>query len=820
MGRVSLQPVPDVEGWVSGLIRRARSALQAAVSRRFGVQEPIMHFFAPRARVRRAACYGLMLLAFSGVARSQPATFLVGSDVCDFSSIQSAIDAAAAHPGPDFIRIATNATYTAQALKINNQELTITGGYPTCASANPPAGARTIISGAGGAADSVVEFDGSGFLHLFNLHISDGDETNDGHGGGVDFSGAGTLSLFNAEVSGNRAGYGGGIAFYGEEFEDSTLFIYQNVLVQNNSAVNSGGGIRISGDAQLIMRAPDSAIVGNVAQGTASDTGYGGGIQILPPASAHIGSPGHGSSGVVAFNRAKYGGGIAVSARDDGDEHGYALLYTLDPQKPVRVHDNIASVAGGGMFANVNADVGPVRRETTAICAFEFRIDHNQAPDGAAVFLDSQFALGQAYGARLMLNVPDQSFPPDCGVDSLPPYAIAQNCAPGVTCNSIDNNIVRQANGQAASGAVIAMREDVNVVARRVRFVDNLATDVMRGLTTRNFQLYDCLIARNTLGARVIATDGPARIENCTIVDNALGQSDVLGLTGAVALVDNIIWQPGHFSLGSAHGALEGGYILTNDPNSVQPLIATDRAPRFIDPGGGDYRLRAASPAVDFAPSRGGVDLELATRDRDLPNINAHGRRDLGAFERSSLGPLVLNASFNTNVVHWSVVTPAVSNFDPNENAPTSPAGGAMNFHWENTPVAQARVVSRAQCLHLPIAGTYRLDGAARTTGGTAVSGQAAVLHWALRRNGSEACNGGPIDLQGDVRLATGTAWTRAGVPAEIALAPEHWTPNSSLEISLVMVATGLTFPPGMHGWFDDITLTLDGNEIFSDGFE
>ncbi len=89
-----------------------------------------------------------------------------------------------------------------------------------------------------------------------------------------------------------------------------------------------------------------------------------------------------------------------------------------------------------------------------------------------------------------------------------------------------------------------------------------------------------------------------------------------------------------------------------------------------------------------------------------------------------------------------------------------------------------------------------------------------------MRRNGGESCNSGPVDLQGEVRLASGTAWTRAPTSAVIPVAFDDWTPNSAIEISLVMIATGLTFPPGMHGWFDDVVLTLNTNELFSDSFE
>ena len=45
---------------------------------------------------------------------------------------------------------------------------------------------------------------------------------------------------------------------------------------------------------------------------------------------------------------------------------------------------------------------------------------------------------------------------------------------------------------------------------------------------------------------------------------------------------------------------------------------------------------------------------------------------------------------------------------------------------------------------------------------------------------------------------------------------------GSSITISTVMVGKGLTPPPGMHGWFDDISLTFatTTSEIFANGFE
>ena len=204
------------------------------------------------------------------------------------------------------------------------------------------------------------------------------------------------LTLQGVVVGQNRAGFGGGISF--EALGAGAALSFANdVVVQNNLAARSGGGIRISGDARLFMIAPDSTVTGNEALGNVADSGYGGGIQVVAPSRALIGSPGFGNIGAVAFNRAKFGGGIAVTARDDGDSDGTsAVLFTTDPLRPVRVHGNVASIAGGGAYLSENNDIDST--EETALCAYEFRIDDNRAPEGAAFFLDTD-------NARLSLRV-------------------------------------------------------------------------------------------------------------------------------------------------------------------------------------------------------------------------------------------------------------------------------------------------------------------------------------------------------------------------------------------------------------------------------
>lgn len=755
----------------------------------------------------------LLLLACASGARAD--TYTVGNDTCSFTSIQNAVNAAQGHAGPDSIRIANNRTYEAQAIKIGSQELTITGGFATCASTT--ASGTTLISGLGGAADSVIEVTGNATVSLRGLRISDGDETNAGIGGGIDFEGSGTLSLQNVVVSNNRAGYGGGIAFEAS----GTLVIGSDVVVQNNVAANSGGGVRVGGAAMLRMVSPRSTVIGNEALGQADDSGYGGGIQVLTPADAEIASPGFVNFGAVAFNRAKYGGGIALSvtgAADDGDDTS-ALLYSIDQDHPVRVHDNIASVLGGAAFLDLENDTLKPRTVRTFLCAWESRFDHNQAPQGGAFYLDSEFQLGEAASAELYLNSPG------CGVGGFPPAPAAVRCAAGVACNRVDGNAVAQANGGAASGALFELRADAVFHADRTAFLDNAGDDVIHGLSTETgsgLVLKNCLFARNVVAGRVIAVNLKAYIRNCTIADNTIGLSDVLSLTGDTELFDSIVWQPGKATLGA--GSPTGDYVLTNDPGSLPSAFqTTSLPPRFIDAANGDYRLRAASPAIDFGLAEPTVprDLDNQPHDRELPNANAFGARDLGAYERQSLAPLVLNDAFATDLRSWDVVTAAVSAFDASENAPGS-TGGAMSFDWINDPVFVGRVTSRSQCIHLPLAGTYRLDGYARTTGSTQVSGQRALLHWDLRLDGGEACTSGPVASGGDVSITGGTAWVSSAAPSNIVVPAAQWTRNSSITISTVMIATGLTPPPGMHGWFDGISLTFlpTGGDVFNDGFE
>jgi hypothetical protein len=133
--------------------------------------------------------------------------------------------------------------------------------------------------------------------------------------------------------------------------------------------------------------------------------------------------------------------------------------------------------------------------------------------------------------------------------------------------------------------------------------------------------------------------------------------------------------------------------------------------------------------------------------------------------------------------------------------------------------VIAARVTARTQCVALPVPGTYLLNGFARTTGSPIPNNrQTALLHWRLHRSDDPTCTG-PDDLRGDVIITNGSAWIESSSPAAIAIPPATFATHRFVSISTVMQTNSPT-PRSLKGWFDRIQLTLEGPDIFRDGFE
>src|SRR5689334_21456746 len=122
-------------------------------------------------------------LSFVGAVSSVHATaiFAVGTGTgCGYATIQQAVDAERTYAGSnDIIYVSRtpdpNSDYTAQAIYIHDQSLTIIGGVDNCNDYTPSG--TTSISGYGGAAASVITIRGNNTnVHLSYLTVTQGDE--------------------------------------------------------------------------------------------------------------------------------------------------------------------------------------------------------------------------------------------------------------------------------------------------------------------------------------------------------------------------------------------------------------------------------------------------------------------------------------------------------------------------------------------------------------------------------------------------------------------------------------------------------------------
>ena len=567
--------------------------------------------------------------------------YTVGSDAaCSFNDLQQAINMATDADG-NSILIAQNMTYSNQQLVINGQNINLLGGLAECSSSTYSG--QTTLRGTAG--HSVIEIEGSSSVYIANLVVTGGNLDGDHSGGGIYFGGAGALALANSTVSFNTAGYGGGIDV--SPSGPTTLTLYSDTLILSNTASSSGGGIRIEGDTRLFALAPNTLIAYNDASG-----GYGGGLEVLSPAQADIGSPGYGGLGVIFFNNAQNGGGIAVLGVSNPDNDGaFVRLFTTDAANPVLVSNNRASARGGAIYLKPYTQQFPAEGASASAYAHDYRFNDNVASDGAAVYADfDSYIGGRNVGSDLELNQGEA-----------PTGAVA--CASGVACNEIARNIAEDDNNQPTAGAVLALDSTSALHGNRLILRGNSAAYLInaigaddQGYGTSN--LANCLIADNHTAHELI---GLRRTEStifsigrCTFAHNTIDNGYALyaNENTTFSLTGSIIDMPGVQTLDytGAPGNLNVGYVLSNDTSTLPPSIGVIQGePTFVDGANGDYHLQLTSLGLDFAPAAGGMDLDRQPRDVDLPGVpNTYGPRDLGAYEIQSGTVVVTCANADT----------------------------------------------------------------------------------------------------------------------------------------------------------------------------
>jgi predicted outer membrane repeat protein len=554
--------------------------------------------------------------------------YSVGSgEGCTHGTIQSAIDAADASPGYDVIRLTRSLTYEPEANTIvTDQDLSVVGGFETCTS---PAsdGFKTTISGAGGAEEPVfrITANGAAIIKLRLLTITNGDEDGAGFGGGIYFRGTGNLEIMESDITNNTAGYGGGILAIATG-TNAELIISNNTTISGNTARYSGGGLFIAGPLEMTMTAPSTIIAFNEALNEDGNSGYGGGMEVSGPAIAYIGSPGAFGLPVIYGNSARYGGGISITGGDSEGANALVQLFTTDPTLPVSVSGNSASQSGGGVYAKPWVGF-PFQRAFASLCASDFRIDDNLAEDGSAIYTDTDDdGIDYSEGGTIDLNAPGCT------------HAGATHCAAGVACNTIWGNGASTVGGDPTNGAAIRIGSDGQFDGDRIDMRGNHGGYAVRA-TESVATLGGCLLADNAVTQQLVRTeDAYVSISNCTLTHNLINSTDVIHAENYLRLFNSIIDQPGNLALAYSGSDLLVSHMLSSDLDSLpsDPTIVTGD-PSFVDAANGDYHLRLASPALDFAPPIAGDDRDLdgQPRDQDIAGVpNEFGVRDLGAYER------------------------------------------------------------------------------------------------------------------------------------------------------------------------------------------
>jgi len=754
----------------------------------------------------------LVAIALVTIQPAQAATYTVGTGSgCTHSTIQTAINAAQANAGADTVRITRSLFYIEQALVLTTaQEVDLVGGFATCSQAASD-GVLTDVSGINGALEPVmrITLNSGGLVRLRYLTILRGDEDGTGNGGGIFFRGNGSLQISDSSITNNLAGYGGGIYAEGTG-TNAELIIGANVYIGFNTARYSGGGIYVDG-LEMAMREQGSVIAFNTAQGI-SDSGFGGGLILLSRgnllARAYIGGGGFGT-GTMFGNTARYGGGVAVIVGDDANNGADAQLhlFTTQADRRATIRQNTASVVGGGVYLKGKGVMDAEARLWNA------DIVDNQSPDGAAAYIDEDGLFRMTLDSG---NTPDGALP--CPINN--------------PCGRITGNQALDAAQQPTTGAVIRNESSLYIIAGANSIVIPSGGVLISG--NRGGRLVDSVGGYQALGNALIVNndvsqqlfralgEGTYEIASTTIAGNIIGGAHVFALNDDFTLKSSIIWQPGKTTLLQTGGTRTLAWSIASEVGSLGGVLgAVVAAPRFIDPARGDYRLRAASPAIDYSLPVFVNDHDVHGLPRDqiiaeVPRPNGRRARDAGAHERPALQPLVLNGEVDIDLNLWTPVTANAATWHSTQNAPGS-TGGSVQVSLTNIP--QARIVALTQCIHLPGPGTYALNGWGRSGIGTTAERDSTILAWEYRNNGGEACNVGPPTMSGDHLLGFATNWT-SPLPGLISVTQAQFTNLSSISISLVVIArSGAGVPDSAFGGFDGITLTLV-DDLLANGFE
>jgi hypothetical protein len=222
-----------------------------------------------------------LLLPWIVCTAAHAATYSVGPAGCTHFSLADALAAAEANPaGPHLIKLRTGELMTGGlSLDEPAADITIEGGYASCADSTPTPDARMVIRQIN--PGRVLRFDNASdtprLLELRNVTLTGGsvnatDEL--GGGGALVLQNATLLLGAGAIVEGNVAGTGGGISLFGTPSRIAALEIGDDASINGNAAtglgsLGNGGGVFALDNAQIRL------VHGRIEENTARRAGGG-----------------------------------------------------------------------------------------------------------------------------------------------------------------------------------------------------------------------------------------------------------------------------------------------------------------------------------------------------------------------------------------------------------------------------------------------------------------------------------------------------------------------------------------------------------------
>ncbi len=770
-------------------------------------------------------CQTLILLMSGVVAGSASgATFLVGTGAgCNFNTIQAGINAAAANPGADVVRISNATTWGPAGVTIGQQDVTLDGRFATCTDSVANGNYAQLVGNAVNpdSRPAMISVTGSGVRRLIGLQIRNNVRGLNLNGGAIAHSGTGELILSEMDLRDNRAQSGGAIYSTG-----GIVTLSNRVLIENNIADLSGGGIGLGGGV-LFAVGSDLSIAGNEAYRV------GGGLILAGSSQAYIASPGFGSRAVLQSNRAGISfdaGATSGGAVGFGVSFGARLVvYSTSANAPTRIADNLARDNGGAVYLGDS-----LAGESATVCLMDVHLSANRANGGAALYAET----ANDTNSSVVYNRPTAA---ECSVPANAPAPPVRCNRSVIGCNTIEGHITQLPGGAPSGGGVVTVRRNLKLTMRDARLLDNSAGFVLSATDAAQVDVNTALMAGNTVSGSIVRLGFALSNQGLAMRNLTIGGNTFTGASGnpsimldtAPATVDfnnNLIFQPGRTALVSTFALTNANFDwrfnATNTPQVLpNPQQAVFSDARFENPAVGDYRLRIGSDAVNAFAAGPAIDANLDLDGRSRPielSILAPelSRDDLGAFERQEGDIWLVNGSFSatSQLRYWEPsangeAIPGVV-WDAQDAVGNPNSGSAL----VNLPASLApRLTVLRRCFNVPGPGRYTITAMAQR--GSGLNADDARLSWRFRVNDA-TCTAADVQGSGEVAFVTGNLFQPLAAPLAIDLAST--TSNSTIEIRLDAVS-GLNLNGLTNIRFDDIAIggsPLRPDGIFASSFE